>query len=146
MRSYRMATEKSMSTRKLVIIGSILIGLIVLLSLLFSFLRKPDTEITSSTPTPSPVIFPNTNLIGEAQKEKEYELSERPDLFLSNNCPYSTPEFEISYTFEKEPEGHFAFTVDTRGNRDQGTRALGQWLRSLGLSEAAISSLDITYR
>ena len=106
-----------------------------------------------STPIPSqtytfttigkPVQQPDTQPEGGAEFEKAFQRELHPDVYLSNNVPYSSDTFSVTGEFTAEPEGHFKFSVNilkTTGQED-----FIAWLKTLLLTDEQIASLDIIY-
>lgn len=103
----------------------------ILLQRTFSTGSNPIIPFTTDTPNTGPTA-------SEIQRETH------PDVFLSNNTPYQTKDFSINSSFQSAPQGHYAFSV-TLLNQYAKPLFLN-WLHSLGLTDAEIQTLDITYQ
>lgn len=99
-----------------------------------------------TTAGPTTPYLPNTKPSGAANEENNFQLQNHPDVYLSNNTPFTTVDFSITSAYQAQPTGHFAFTVMLKGS-DLNTAKIkaNNWMRSLGLSDSQIQTLDITY-
>ena len=75
----------------------------------------------------------------------ELELTRKlhPDSYVAGGTPYTQGAFSITSTYVDQPP-HYAFTVHAPGIPARNDFIL--WLKSLGLTDAQISTLDITYQ
>ena len=144
--------------KPIIVTAAIFIVLIVVLIFIQSLLKKNNATIVKVLPSPT-LIVPESNTLNTgstapndtapknaAPTEEAFEKINDPGLFLSNKTPYTNEFFSISYTFKNAPTGHFAFTVDLKGDKNASQTQVIVWLKSLGLQTSQISSLDITYR
>lgn len=71
----------------------------------------------------------------------------QPDLYLYNQVPYTTATFAVSGSFQSTPQNHFAFIVTLeRTNTDKSKQDFINWVKSLGLTDQQIQTLDISYQ
>lgn len=103
------------------------------------------TSVSFTTFGPTPTLLPDTRPSGEPQNTEALLLQTRPDVFLSNKMPYENESFSATYTFVSQTPSHFAFTIDPKGTTENARSSFINWAKSLGLSDAQISSLDISY-
>jgi len=139
--------------KKIIILlfGVVLVLIIILVSLSFprsqsSKSTTPSSSIVKASATPIPTFLPDTQPTGAAQDEKKFQLQNSPDVFLSNQTPYSTKSFSVTSDFKTQPTGHFYFIV-TLKSKDSAQDKISflNWLKSLGLSDNQINALDVTY-
>ncbi|NTU72823.1 Ig-like domain-containing protein [Candidatus Roizmanbacteria bacterium] len=96
---------------------------------------------------PTPTLVPDTSSQEAAQEEDQFQLKYHPDVYVSNQVPYETNDFKITTEFKSSPRGHFAFTVLLKNtDMEKSKVALFTWLKSLGLQDIDIKSLDIIYQ
>lgn len=100
-------------------------------------------SFTVEGPTPTPA-GPNT-AVGAKNERDSYLLANNPGAFLANQLPYSSNDFSISATLKQSGGYHFSITI-LNTDKAVGRSAFINWLRSLGLSDIQINSLDITYQ
>jgi hypothetical protein len=97
-------------------------------------------------------INSNSEAIGNTREEEliqdetNFQKQKHSDIFLSNLTPYESNMFKIYSDYKTEPTGHFYFLVyldknDTTTARTQ----FSTWLKSNGLTDTQIQSLDIQY-
>ncbi len=102
-------------------------------------------SFNSFGPTPTPL--PNTYDPGIFEKANNYERINNPDVFLSNQTPYSNSRFSVTSSYTNNPSGHFFFTVKLTGaNKDASKADYINWVKSKGISESQISELDFRYQ
>lgn len=105
----------------------------------------PLQGITSPSVTQQPLVTVTTN-DHTHDLEIQHQQKTEPDLFLSNNLPYQTHDFDASAAFTSSPTDHFYFTVVTKnGNPDGAKQKFLTWVQSLGLTQEQINKLDIRY-
>lgn len=109
----------------------------------------PTNEFMASfaftTLGPTPTFLPDTRPSGEPENTDELLLRTRPDVYLSNNLPYTNTSFSVDYEFAAGPPSHFAFNVTLLGDKNVSREDFLAWVRSKGLTDSQIGSLDITY-
>lgn len=110
--------------------------------------RKPTgvhgfTFQTGGGPTPSPL--PDTRPEELIEQSGQFQKQKYPDVYLSNQTPYSNDNFSIVSEYTLSPAGHFYFTVILKGDKTKSKENFIDWLRSLGLTNSQISALDIRY-
>jgi hypothetical protein len=118
---------------------------------LIQVIYKGDTanlySLTFRTVGPTATPVPNTRDEKLIQDINQSDKTNNPDVYLSNQTPYQTSDFSIDSVFKKEPTGHYGFIVKITSNDQDGTKAkLLEWIRSTGLSDTQIQTLDITYQ
>lgn len=119
-------------------------------SVVLGLLRGSEIKVYSFVfnslgPTPTPP--PDTRPIELITQVENYQRENNPDVFLSNETPYSNSSFSISSAYTKTPSGHFFFSVSLKGaNKDTSRSALITWIKSKGLSDSQIQNLDIRYK
>lgn len=81
------------------------------------------------------------------KQEETTTRDSRPDVFLSNKIPFSNSDFSIILGgYKTNPSGHFYFIVTLKNpNQNIAKASVNTWLKSLGLTDTQISSLDIIY-
>lgn len=106
---------------------------------------QPSANYTFTTVSPNPSITP---IEGDAVREHSDQNNkiDRPDVFLSNQTPYSTNSFRIEDGFTPYPQDHFFFTVTLNTTTSTPKQDFINWLRSLTLSDDQIKQLDIRYQ
>jgi hypothetical protein len=106
-----------------------------------------DPLITSTVifETPPTIIPKDTfdKALHEALKQEE--LTNRPDITISNQTPYSTDRFIVTTDFVDEQGGYYAITV-SKVVEDDVKKEAEDWFKSLGLTDKAIAKLKITYK
>lgn len=101
---------------------------------------------TFTTEGPTPSLSPNTFPSGAYEQEQNFQKQTYPDLFLKNQTPYSDSYFSITGAYKSTPTGHFAFTVVLTGDHTASQNDFLSWLKSLGLTDSQIQTLDISYQ
>lgn len=82
-----------------------------------------------------------------AQTIKDWSRTNKPDMFLYNQTPYSTSDFSVSKDISQTAPYNAFFTVSLLGtDKNSGKQAFLQWLTSLGLTDQQIQNLDIRYQ
>lgn len=83
-----------------------------------------------------------------SEDEDAYDLTYRPDLYLTNKTPYSTSNFTVQSTFQKSTKSEFLFIVNLLGNnKTVDKQSFLTWLISLGLTSDQINNkLVIKYQ
>lgn len=77
----------------------------------------------------------------------QYNKDNYPDAFIAVRTPYSVPDFSITSDYAKQPTEHFFFTVTLKSNnQDLAKQSFLNWLKSTGLNDQQIQSLDIRYQ
>ncbi len=93
------------------------------------------------TGTP-PATLPDTQPPGAAEQAEEFNRQNHPDLFLVNKGEIKQPSFELHKNMLKTaPNEHYSFILVTK--KDSSKDDLSYYLKSLGLSQEQINSLDI---
>jgi hypothetical protein len=95
---------------------------------------------------PTPTLAPDTTDQNLFKNDDESTKNARPDVFLSNYTPYTSSTFSVASDYKTDPTGHFFFTVTIHGDQNSGRADLTNWMKSLGLTDSQIQSLDITYQ
>lgn len=119
---------------------------------LYTYALKYASETTLpktysfTTVGPTQPYLPDTRPSGAAEQNNAFLIQNHPDVFLSNQTPYSASNFSVSSDFTQTPTGHFHFTVSLIGNSQDAKNAFIQWALSLGLTNEQIQQLDITYQ
>lgn len=113
--------------------------------------RFPNSTIlprtySFTTTGPTQQFLPDTQPSGAFEREENFQRENNPDVFLSNQTPFENEYFSVISEFKTAPSGHFAFQVtskvqDTTLSKTEFTA----WLKSLGLTDAQIATLDIQY-
>ncbi|MCJ7739756.1 hypothetical protein MUP32_00360 [Candidatus Microgenomates bacterium] len=143
-----------MNKKKLLIIIAIGLVLLVILILVLSLKKateSPESQKFTNGYQPLEIKKPTvTNAFIDtfpekaAEKEKEFQRINHPDVFLANLSPYKAENFSVKTGGFKN--GHFSFTVIL--NKDGQALAkinFFDWLRSKGLDDAQTALLDIDY-
>lgn len=81
---------------------------------------------------------------GAAEAENAFQRVNHPDVYLSNNVPYSSGTFSVASEFVTSPEGHFQFTVTSL--QSTGKEDFIAWLKTLLLDDDQIAKLDVIYQ
>lgn len=141
-----------MQNRKLFLIIGILI---ILLFILILALAQLNQKTTSNTPTPTlspftsqapiPTFIPDTRPVDLVKQIEEDNRTKHPEVFLANKMPYQTTNFSINFYY-KESIQTFAFTVLSSEDQQQGKTDALAWIKSTGLTDAQIATLDIAYK
>lgn len=79
------------------------------------------------------------------QLQNAWDKSFAPDVFVANHAPYSTNDFSVSSNHQDTPPEHYYFSVFLNGDQNITKQAFLGWLKSLGLIDSQIASLDISY-
>lgn len=149
--------EKYLGNKKLLVF---ITGGLVFILLILIIIQKVSQRSNENVPEPeeSKVIQPTSVLpektyyredtapTGAAESTDRYHLKNFPDVYLSNQSPYSNDYFSITSEFVKIPKGHFQFLVEFKGKEQTAKEEFQKWLLSLGFSTAKISELDIVYK
>lgn len=101
---------------------------------------------TTSGPTPQTTPY-SGEPAGFFEEEKEHQIQEFPDIYLSNYTPYETDQFTIE-SKHNATRGGFDFIVTKKGIIDQKDlqNQVNLWITSQGISQNQISNLTITYQ
>jgi len=155
--------------KKILAIGA---GLLAILLVTLAYLSRPTspapipkistvpTQVPTEAPTPTdgpqitsslifeplPTIIPKDTFDKKLHDAlKQEELTNRPDITISNLTPYSTDRFIVTTDFVDEQGGYFAITVSKVVEEDV-KNEVNEWFKSLGLTDQAIARLKVTYR
>lgn len=128
------------------------------------FSKKKASTQTSIVPTSSIIQISNAPFIvttpsavpqqdtrsdapaQEWQQALEQYRGDEPDFYLMNFATYTGKTFTMSYQFKKTPTEHYAFTAKLTGpDRVKAKQDVISWIKSTGLTDAQISTLDIQY-
>lgn len=147
-----------MSKKKIIIIGLLAVICIFIISL-FSILSNKNKLNENSNNKSDKILSPTQINVDPSQllsneenakakeKQDKYELNEQVDVFLSNKTPYSNDYFSISNDFKPDPDPHFYFLVDFKGESTEKSKSeFILWLKSLGLNNSQIQNLDIIFQ
>ena len=89
---------------------------------------------------------PSDTFVFPHQEEDQKDIRLAPDVYVSNKTPYSTNDFSVTADIS-QTTGNFNFTVTLTGpDKNQDQQDFLNWVRSLGLTEAQINTLEITYQ
>ncbi|MDP3724110.1 MAG: Ig-like domain-containing protein [bacterium] len=81
------------------------------------------------------------------QEQERFYLNNYPDVFLSNNIPFDSDQFFIKRGgVRPPPDQRNYFVVTLKGDRENSKEVFLHWLRSLGLTDTQIQTLDIEYQ
>lgn len=152
----------NVSISKKVYVGLAVILVIIVLTYLIILQQQKQkgSPLTSTPPLPtsSPYDYPtptlsstkynpDTQTEGAAEQERKFLRKEHPDIFLYSRTPYENPDFSVTSHFKNEPTGHFTFTVVLKTtNKEEAKTKFIEWVKSFGISEEQIPTLDITYQ
>ena len=157
-----MAQGKNIMSKKKIIIIGILAVICIFIIYLFSILSKNNklnedsnnksdkilspTQIKQINVDSSKLLTNEPNIKGKEDQDK-YELNEQTDVFLSNKTPYSNDYFSISSDFKPDPDPHFYFLVNFKGeDKEKAKSEFIIWLKSLELDNSQIQNLDIIFQ
>ena len=84
--------------------------------------------------------LPDTQPEGGFEEQEDYVRLNKPDIYLTNKTPFTSPTFIVQSTYVEGNPGHFRFTVIQK--TATGKSAFLEWLKSLKLTEEQISHLD----
>lgn len=95
-------------------------------------------------PTAKPGIEPP----GFYEEQMAQQKTKNPDIYLSNQVPYSSTTFLVESVFVEQPAEHFKFVVTRKGSatETQVKDELKKWILEQGITGAQYSSLDIVYK
>src|SRR3989344_3633781 len=88
--------------------------------------------------------LPDTQPEGGFEEQEDYVRLNKPDIYLTNKTPFTSPTFIVQSTYVEGNPGHFRFTVIQKTATVKS--AFLEWLKSLKLTEEQISHLDIIYK
>lgn len=92
------------------------------------------------------VIQTNTKDAQLFDDTQKFDREQYPDIFLVNNTPYKGTLFEIvKHDFTTTPKPHNYFIVTIKGQINAAKASVVSWLKSLGLTQTQINSLDLRY-
>ena len=150
-----------MSKKKIIIIGILVVICIFIISLFFILSNNnklngnsnnksgkilSPTQIQQINVNPSKLLTNEPN-VKEKENQDKYELNEQTDVFVSNKTPYSNDYFSISNDFKPDPDPHFYFLVNFKGeDKEKAKSEFIIWLKSLGLNNSQIQNLDIIFQ
>lgn len=108
--------------------------------------EKP--KVTQPTPILSKKTYYREDTAPEdgAESTDKYHLINYPDVYLSNQTPFSNDFFSITSEFINTPAGHFRFLVELKGTEQNAKKEFQKWLLSLGFNSTRIDQLDIVYQ
>lgn len=96
---------------------------------------------------PTPIFLPDTQPPGGPEKVENFQKQNNPDVFLANKTPFSTTDFSVTNEFASEPSEHFRFTIFlTEPNKEIARQKAVEWIKSIGLTDEQITSLDIDWK
>jgi len=105
-----------------------------------------QSNFTTSGPTALPIQYDSLNIV---KSDLEYARINDPDLFLSNNVPYTGTNFSIqSVSFlDENGAANYRFEVKPNRNASQitGEVELTAWLESLKITRDIRQKLSITW-
>ena len=140
-------------------------AIIVIFVALFGFFSKkgnittmpisPTSTEPGVTRTPfivtTPSVVPQQSVRSDApaqewqQALEQYKGSE-PDFYLMNFAIYNGNTFNMTYQFKKTPTEHYAFIATLTGSdKIKARQDVISWIKSTGLTDTQISTLDIQY-
>lgn len=91
-------------------------------------------------------IVSDTGAVQYARQEEKL-LQSTPDRFLTYNVPYSTNSFSITVGgYNKTPTGHYYFYIKIKTDKQSAQNDFNSWLKTLGLTDDQIKTLDIAYQ
>lgn len=99
-------------------------------------------KTTGATPTPLPNTRPPQS---DIDQENQQQIQSAPDVYVSNQTPHNGGTFSVTSDYKSTPTGHFYFTVTLIGDPTTAKNDFINWLKSLGLNDSQISSLDVVY-
>lgn len=108
------------------------------------FSSTQPSSVIPSFPVTTPTPLPPANQDHAADLNNQYNMTNQPDIFLSNKTPYDTTDFSVTSDFASSPTQHFFFTVTAKNAHAQ--QAFLTWLHSLGLTDGQIQILDVRYQ
>jgi hypothetical protein len=116
---------------------------------IYSFgLKFPDGNY-SNTYTFSTVgtgIVNNSNYDNYSQTTSSFEKQNNPDIFLSNQMPYSTDTFYANSAYS-DTQSHYYFVVFMLGSDNNKSKLdFINWVKTFGLTDNQVAKLDIRYQ
>lgn len=149
--------EKDFVNKKILIYitGALLLILLLLIAIQqiinsrSANLNKPESPkvVQPTSVLPKKTYYrKDTAPSGGAESTDSYQLKNYPDLYLSNQTPFTNNFFSISYEFVKTPKEHFRFTVELKGDEKTAKEEFRKWLITLGFNSDQIDKLDIVYK
>ena len=82
--------------------------------------------------------------VRELQSSQDKQL--HPDIYISNEMPYTGDLFHVSYSYTASPNSHIYFSVLLYGNNQNAAKQdFVSWVKSLGITDQQINTMDIRY-
>ncbi|MGH7245671.1 MAG: Ig-like domain-containing protein [Candidatus Levyibacteriota bacterium] len=100
-------------------------------------------SFTTEGPTPTP--RPKLSVSVKTMRD-DWNRENHPDIFLSSQLPQDTNTFSADYRFTQIPYAHYAFTVTAKIDANAAKTDFISWMKSLGITDEQIQTLDITYQ
>lgn len=93
----------------------------------------------------NPVYIPDTYSDPQGHADI-WNRQHHPDAYLASKTPYGTLDFSVSSAVTSDTPAHFYFTVQLSQNSyNQAKQEFITWIKSTGLTDEQIQSLDIRY-
>lgn len=107
------------------------------------FLDQNETPINGTFVTFGNVeqLYPETRSETLFEDERDFQQINNPDVFLSNNVPYSARTFFIEARLVTQPTERFVFDVEIK-DPITGEEDMYEWIRSIGVTNSQIEQLE----
>lgn len=93
-----------------------------------------------------PATLPDTQPPGAAQQSEEYNRQNHPDIYLVNKAPIKQASFDLyKGSLKPTPKEHYSFVMTSKADPASSKSDFFAELKSLGLSQDQINSLDIIF-
>lgn len=93
-----------------------------------------------------PTSLPDTQPPGAAEQSEEFNRQNHPDIFLANKTPVKQNSFDLyKGTLKPTPKEHYSFVMVSKADPASSKNDFFAELKSLGLSQDQINSLDIIF-
>lgn len=97
------------------------------------------------SPTESPIDLDFSKRIDDDAQIDKSQLENSPDAYLFNKLPHDEATFSMKAVLGEGDNGSITFIVSSINNASTAQKDALSWMKSIGLTEAQINTLNITY-
>lgn len=117
-------------------------------------LREPTTSQQGRFPTltltlpvdPTRYAEDYSKKLDDVKETDEFALKNYPDVYLSNKCPFKNEFFSVTEELVRDNGGYYRFNVTLNNDQNKSKEEFIKWLKTLGLKDTQIESLEIIYK
>ncbi len=97
------------------------------------------------SPTESPIDLDYSKRIDDDEQIDKSQLENSPDAYLFNKLPHEEASFSMKAVLGEGNNETITFIVSSKNNSTTAQKNALSWMKSIGLSDAQIATLNITY-